>query len=143
MTLVLRTGDSTNQGPYRPISVLLVFSKILERIIYNRILNHCNVNNLLFFQTIWVSGKPFNTSCYFEISTWYCKVFWKGEFALVISVYLSKAFHTVNHDIVFTKLHTYSVKVNYLKLLKIYSISRKQCISLLTKIKKRHCKVFY
>ena len=126
----------------RTLQANICSTRVLKNIEYNRILNHYNVNSLLFFQTIWVSGKPFNTSCYFEISTWYCKVFWKGELTLVISLYLSKALHTVNHDIVFSKLHTYSVKVNYLKLLKICSMSRKQCISF-DQNKKRHCKVFY
>ena len=37
---------------YRPISVLLCFSKILQKITYNRVSNHLNDNNLL-LQTAW------------------------------------------------------------------------------------------
>ena len=33
---------------YRPISILPVFSKILERVIYNRIYSHVSENNLLY-----------------------------------------------------------------------------------------------
>ena len=33
---------------YRPISILPVFSKLLERIIYNKIYNHVTKNNLLY-----------------------------------------------------------------------------------------------
>lgn len=42
----------TNQGNFRLISLLLVISKAFERIIYNRIFNHCTMNNLLFLKKL-------------------------------------------------------------------------------------------
>jgi len=40
VTPIFKAGDSTKVGNYRPVSVLPIFSKILERIIYNRIYSH-------------------------------------------------------------------------------------------------------
>ena len=48
VTHLFKSCDVENVINYRPISVLLVFSKILERIMYNRISEHLKSNNLLF-----------------------------------------------------------------------------------------------
>ena len=39
ITRIFKSGDKDNVSNYRPISILLVFSKVLERIMYNRIYN--------------------------------------------------------------------------------------------------------
>ena len=44
---ILKSGDKALFSNYRPISVLPCFSKILERIIYNRIINYLNDFNVL------------------------------------------------------------------------------------------------
>ena len=48
VTPVYKSGDAENVTNYRPISVLSVFSKILERMMYNRIYKLLKSNNLLF-----------------------------------------------------------------------------------------------
>jgi hypothetical protein len=40
-------GDRDNMANYRPISLLTSFSKIFEKIIYERLLQHTKVNNIL------------------------------------------------------------------------------------------------
>ena len=45
---IFKSGDPSNLPNYRPISVLPVFSKILERLVYTRILTHINERNLLY-----------------------------------------------------------------------------------------------
>ena len=48
VTPVYKKNDETNLGNYKPISVLPCFSKILERIIYNRLYKHLNSDNILY-----------------------------------------------------------------------------------------------
>ena len=48
VTPIFKSGDLTVLSNYRPISVLPAFSKILERIMYNRIYNHLISINSLF-----------------------------------------------------------------------------------------------
>ena len=49
VTTLLRSGDVENVPNCRPISVYPIFSKILERIMYNRIYKHQKKNNSLLF----------------------------------------------------------------------------------------------
>ena len=48
VTPVFKGGDDKELGNYRPISVLPCFSKILERIMYNRLYNHLVKNKILY-----------------------------------------------------------------------------------------------
>ena len=47
-TPIYKGGDKENTVNYRPISVLPCFSKILKRIMYNRLYLYLNENNLLY-----------------------------------------------------------------------------------------------
>ena len=47
ITPIYKSGDKENVVNCRPISVLPCFSKILERIMYNRLYLHSTENNLL------------------------------------------------------------------------------------------------
>ena len=45
---ILKSGDEMIFSNYRPVSVLPVFSKVIERLMYNRLLKYINDNNLLY-----------------------------------------------------------------------------------------------
>ena len=43
---------------YRPVSVLSVFSKLLEKLVYNRLISHINENKILYeYQFVFQKGK--------------------------------------------------------------------------------------
>jgi hypothetical protein len=44
---IFKNGDKKNVANYRPISILPSFSKILEKIIYIRLMNQWETNNIL------------------------------------------------------------------------------------------------
>ena len=45
---MLKSGDPMNVYNYRPVSVLPIFSKILERLMYNRVLSFIQDHNILY-----------------------------------------------------------------------------------------------
>ena len=72
------------------MSILPVFSKVLERIMYNRVYNHLDSKGLLYEKQF---GFHRNTSTEHAI----LQLLKKGEYTLGIFIHLSKAFDTVDH----------------------------------------------
>ena len=84
---------------FRPISVLPFFSKFLERIIYNRILGYLNDFNILYDNQY---GFRRNHSTSLALVDLYDKISLaldRKEIAAGVFIDLSKAFDTVNHNI--------------------------------------------
>ena len=45
---IFKAGDNTLMKNYRPVSLLPAFSKLLERIMYNKLMGFLNSNNILY-----------------------------------------------------------------------------------------------
>ena len=129
VTPLLKSGDAENVTNYRPISVLLVFSKILERIMFNRICKHLKNNNLLFDKQFGFQLNNFTDHATLQLVNDISSSFKRGEYTSGIFINLSKAFDTVDHKILISKLEYYGIKGKTLKWLKSYLSERKQCIS--------------
>ena len=59
---IYKHGDPSQFNNYRPVSVLNVFSKVYESLLYNRLLKYLNKHKIL-YELFWVSGKTFNPTC--------------------------------------------------------------------------------
>jgi hypothetical protein len=46
---IYKSGDKSSPSNYRPVSLLPIFSKIFEKIIYNRLYEHMNSNSILVY----------------------------------------------------------------------------------------------
>ena len=107
---------------YRPISLLPIFSKILERLIFNSMFNFFRQNNLF---TKCQSGFIPGDSCVAQLLSITRKIYQSFDCSPtrdVKEVFLdiSKAFDKVWHDGLRFKLQSYGVEKNLLRLLKNY-----------------------
>ena len=129
VTPIFKSGAKGNVSNYRPISILPVFSKVLERIMYNRVYNYLDCKGLLYEKQF---GFQRNNSIEHPILqltrdiTSFCE---KGEYTLGVFIDLPKAFDIVDHQISLKILQYYGIDGTALECFKSYLSNRKQYIS--------------
>ena len=104
VTPVFKSGDTSLMTNYRPISVLPCFSKMLERIMYNRLYKYLTENNLLYCKQFGFQKGHSPEHAILQLVEQINQSFEKNEFTLGVFVDLSKAFDTVDHQILIKKL---------------------------------------
>ena len=129
MTPLFKSGETYLTKNYRPISVLPVFSKLLEKVMYNRIYKHITNNNLFYEKQFGFQQKCSTEHAILELSEQIYQSSNNKEYTLGVFIDLSKAFDTVNHNILLEKLSYYGLSEKYIAWLKRYLHKRKQCIS--------------
>ena len=116
------TFKATN---YRPISVLPPFSKIFEKIIYKRLNKYFTRHNIPAKEQFGFREKHSTNHVLSDVTNKlqnYCD---HKHFTFLILLDLSKAFHTIDHQIVLNKLQKYGIRGNFLQLLNDYLTNRK------------------
>ena len=123
-----KSGDTASLSNYRPVSVLPLFSKILERLLYNRILDFITKHKVLYNYQF---GFRTNHSTNMALTILLDKIVSaidKGEYVIGIFIDLQKAFDTVNHEILLNKLAKYGIRGKCLDWLRDYLQNRKQLV---------------
>lgn len=124
VTPLHRKESRLNFRNYRPISLLSVYSKIFEKLIYTRVYSY-----LVKFDLIYAKQFGFrnNHSCNHAIITLtehIKKLLDEGQVVCGVFVDLEKAFDTVHHDILCDKLNTYGLRGKINDLFKSYLCKR-------------------
>jgi len=115
---------------YRPISVLPVFSKILEKIMYNRLISFMEKNKYLTDNQYGFRANYSTSMALIELIDRITEEMDDKKFSLGIFIDLSKAFDTVNHKILLEKLHLYGIRGNAFDWFSNYLSNRHQFVQL-------------
>ena len=114
---------------YRPISVLLCFSKLLERIVYNRLFKYLSENSILYKKQFGFQTSHSTEHAILLLVNQLYQSFDESKFTLGIFIDLSKAFDTVDDKILTKKLELYGIKDCNLRWFESYLSNRKQFIT--------------
>ena len=101
---IFKKGKKTDPSNYRPISLLPLISKVLERVIHDQTNAFLKGNNLIYnYQSGFRTNHLTNVWLSF-LRNKILKDFDEGRLTGMILIDLQKAFGTINHEILFKKL---------------------------------------
>ena len=126
VTPIHKGGTTSDPGNYRPISILTLFSKLLEKIYYNRLLNFINKHNILHENQFgFRSGKSTSSAIAYVTASLINKLQNNKHTAFVL-LDLKKAFDFINHDLLLTKLNHFGIRGLPLAWMNSYLTNRRQ-----------------
>ena len=129
VTPTFKSGVNRDLNNYRPVSVISILSKILERIVHDQILDFIIVNNIITKnQSAFRKLHSTITSFIGSNDYWYENIDSK-KLNLTIFLDRRKAFDTVDHSIMIKKLCRYGMRGNTGNWFKSYLHDRKQFCS--------------
>ena len=124
VTPIFKKDDATQAKNYRPISVLPSLSKVFERLIQKQLLSHID-NYLSSYLCGYRKGYSAQNALIHLIEKWKQTLDAKG-YAGAVLMDLSKAFDTINHELLIAKLSAYGLDKNSLKIILSYLSNRWQ-----------------
>ena len=131
-------------GNYRPISLLSIFEKIMEKLMYRRLSQFLSSQNILYKYQYGFRNRYSTSLALIELTDNLYFQLDKREVLAGIYLDLQKAFDTVNHDILLYKLSNYGVRGHVLEWFSSYLTDRQQFVSILdvhSTVGKLHCGV--
>ena len=123
-----KPGDPTNVNNLRPISLLPLPGKVLERIVHTQLIEYLETNKLI---DVSQGGFRKGKSTMETVANFTDDVLSginNNEYALSIFVDLRKAFDSVNHTILLNKLQNYGLTINTVNWIQNYLTNRQQQI---------------
>ena len=128
VTPIHKKGDIKDPGNYRPISVLPVASKLLERLLADQILEHLNKNKILSCVQHGYRKSYSTTTSLVQILEDVRKSTEKREISAILALDLTRAFDTISHKLLIKKLRKIGFSNESLQLMSNYLNNREQFV---------------
>ena len=123
---IFKQGSRFVCSNYRPISVLSSISKIFERCIFNQLMFYFTNNNMISPKQYGFRPGFTTSDCLIDLIEEITSSLDKGLYVVSLFLDLSKAFDTVNHQILLNKLKYYGLQQSEYNWFQSYLNNRKQ-----------------
>ena len=126
---LFKKNDDEIMNNYRPISLLPVFSKIFEKVVQTQLYEYLKNNNLLFNSQHGFRENHSTESTVIELVDYLKIQIDNKHIPMCLFLDLSKAFDTINFDILLIKLQHLGINNMALNWFKNYLTNRKQFVT--------------
>ena len=106
---IYKRGPDSDVNNYRPISLLSIFDKIIEKIMHSRLYEFLENNDILFENQFGFRKYKSTIHALIQITEQIRESIDNKKFGCGIFIDLRKAFDTVNHAILLKKLDHYGI----------------------------------
>jgi exonuclease III len=128
VTALHKAGSTDVANNYRPISVLPILNKVIERVLHQRLLTFSSVAKIISSHQFGFRPRSGTENAAIELNSAICNAIDKGKTATAIFMDLSKAFDIVDHKLLLQVLEKYGVRGLALNVFKSYLSGRKQIV---------------
>ena len=128
LTPIFKKGSKSDPGNYRPISVLSQVNKVFEKFLHKRLYKYLSKFKILYEYQFGFREGHSTTQALVEITDRLKKAIDAKELTCGIFIDLTKAFDTVDHNILLDKMHYYGIRGNVHNLFKSYLSNRQQYV---------------
>lgn len=127
VTPIFKKGSQLEPGNCRPVSVLSMLSKIMERTVHDQLMDHIKKKELFFEQQSGFRGRYSTDTCLIGLCDFIRSEMAGGKYVGMILIDLQKAFDTVDHGILCDKLK--AMGVSSIDWFRSYLSDRTQCVA--------------
>ena len=128
ITPVFKNGEVTSPSNYRPIAVTSFLNKIFEKLIHKRLL-HFILQNNIFSPCQFGFRKGISTQdAVVNLSEYFYDTLNRKEVGIGVFIDYTKAFDTINHSILISKMYKYGIRDLPSSLFRSYLENRHQVV---------------
>ena len=127
---IFKSGNKELIENYRPISILSVFTKVFEKVMYKHLINFVDKNNILYKYQFGFRRQHSTNHAVITLVEKITNALDKGKIVVGCFLDLKKAFDTVNHRILISKLRKYGIRGHILQWFESYLKNRKQFVQI-------------
>ena len=125
---LLKKGDALNPKNYRPVALLPIFSKVLERVVFNQMVKYLDTNKLLNPNHHGSRHGHSTATALIQMYDEWLEEVEDGNMVGVMMVNLSAAFDMVDHPLLLEKLKLFGLEDGASDWMKSYLENRTQSV---------------
>ena len=110
ITPTYKGGSRLETSTYRPVSVLPIFSKILEKLMQRRLTKFLDENKIIYEHQFGFQKNKSTTLAVLDLYSQILQTLEKKKIACSVFLDFAKAFDTVDHEILTKKLEHYGIR---------------------------------